>query len=186
MSAVPSSYRWLLLLSLALNLGLGAALLATHWHQPDAQHGGERRWGRIPDSRQLARILDPADQAILGDVVQAHRAELSEHYRPLGHSRRALAEALRAEPFDPRALQSTFEQMRGAETGTANAMHAFMLDLATRVSPAGRHAIADRLERHGRGHGRQDRAGPGTEPPPPDSSVDATTAPEAAEPDHAD
>lgn len=153
MSALPRNYRALLLLSLALNLVLGTALVAIHWHHPDDTPSvAERRWARIPDPRQLARTLDDADRKVLSEVIEAHRGELGEHFRPLGHARRALAEALRAEPFDPAAMQRAFEQMRSSESGTANAMHAFMLELATKVSPAGRQRIADHLERGGHRH----------------------------------
>lgn len=153
MSALPRRYRYVLLLSLALNLGLGAALVAIHWHHPGgAQSQGERRWSRIPNPRMLAGSLDEADRKILLEVIETHRGKLGEHFSPLGHARRELAQALRAEPFDPAAMQSAFDQMRDSESGTASAMHAFMLDLATRISPAGRQRIADQLERGGHGH----------------------------------
>ena len=153
MSALPRPYRYVLLLSLALNLGLGAALVAIHWHHPfGEQSQGERRWSRIPNPRMLAGALDEADRKILLEVIETHRGKLGEQFRPLGHARRELAQALRAEPFDPAAMQSAFERMRDSESGTAAAMHAFMLELATRVSPAGRQRIADQLERGGHGH----------------------------------
>lgn len=155
MSALPRAYRYLLLLSLALNLGLGASLVASHWHhRPDEPSASERRWARIPDPRMFARSLDEADRKVLSAVLEAHRPALGAHFRPLGVARRQLAEALRAEPFDPAAMQQAFEGMRGAEAGTAQAMHAFMLELATKVSPAGRQRIADHLER--RGHRRHE------------------------------
>ena len=159
MSAMPRTYRYLLLLSLALNLGLGAALVAIHWHHPADQSGAaERRWARIPNPRMLAGALDEADRKILLQVVETHRDQLGDRFRPLGGARRELAAALRAEPFDPAAMQRAFDRMRESESGTTEAMHAFMLELATRVSPAGRQRIADHLERgrHGHGHERDD------------------------------
>lgn len=166
MSALPRTYRYLLLLSLALNLGLGAAFVAMHWHHPSGPSSSmERRWARIPNPRMLAGALDEADRKILLEVVETHRGKLGEQFRPLGGARRELAEALRAEPFDPAAMQRAFDQMRDSESGTAQAMHAFMLDLATRVSPAGRQRIADQLERgrHGHRHEREDKS---KDPPP--------------------
>jgi uncharacterized membrane protein len=107
----------------------------------------------------LARTLDEADRKILLEVVATHREQLGDRFRPLGHARRELAEALRTEPFDPAAMQSAFAHMRESEAGTAAAMHAFMLDLATQVSADGRKRIADQLERgrHGRRHEREER-----------------------------
>ena len=159
MSALPRTYRYLLLLSLALNLGLGAAFVAMHWHQPSGPSSSmERRWARIPNPRMLAGTLEEADRKILLEVVETHRGKLGEHFRPLGGARRELADALRAEPFDPSAMQAAFERMRDSESGTAQAMHAFMLDLATRVSADGRKRIADQLERgrHGHRHERKE------------------------------
>lgn len=163
MNRVPRTYRYLLLLSLALNLGLGAALFTAHWHQQQSGTSGisDRRWARIPNPRMLARALDEADRKILLEVVESHRGKLGEHFRPLGGARRELAEALRAEPFDPAAMQRAFERMRDSESGTATAMHAFMLDLATRVSADGRQRIADQLER-----GRHRHRHEGEEEPP--------------------
>lgn len=154
MNAMPRAYRYLLLLSLALNLGLAAALVAMHWHHhhPGDHQASERRWARVPDPRHLARLLEDADRALLREVFEKHREGLREHYQPLGAARRQLAEALRAEPFDPAAMQRAFDGMRGAESGTANAMHAFMLELATRVSADGRQRIAEHLERRGHDH----------------------------------
>jgi uncharacterized membrane protein len=170
MSSVPRNYRYLLLLSLALNLGLGAALFTAQWqHQQSRQEGADRRWSRIPNPRLLARTLDEADRKILLEVVEGHRDRLGERFRPLGGARRELAEALRAEPFDPAAMQRAFERTRDSESGTAEAMHAFMLELATRVSADGRKRIADQLERGRHGH-RHEGKGRGEESPKTPSS----------------
>ena len=60
MSALPRTYRYLLLLSLALNLGLGAALFTAQWHHQQSRQEGtsDRRWARIPNPRMLAGALD--------------------------------------------------------------------------------------------------------------------------------
>ena len=165
MSAMPHRFRYLLLASLALNLLLGATLIATHWHSVQSQsHGGDRRWARVPDPRALAHALGEADRKILLEVIERHRDGLSAHFRPLGAARRELAEALRAEPFDPANMEAAFLHMRGAEGGTADAMHAFMIDLAPKISAAGRARIAEHLER-GHRHPRQDARPPA----PPDT-----------------
>ncbi|GMU42887.1 MAG: periplasmic heavy metal sensor [Xanthomonadales bacterium] len=154
MNVLPRPYRYLLLLSLALNLGLGAAFATMHWQHRHGGHpeAGERRWARVPMPRHLLRVLEDPDRAILREVFERHREDLRAHYQPLGAARRELAEALRAEPFDPSAMERAFAGMRGAEGETANAMHAFMLELATRISADGRQRIARQLERHGHEH----------------------------------
>lgn len=173
MNALPRPIRYLLLLSLALNLALGAALVAMHWQHrhPGHAEAGERRWARVPTPRHLLRVLEEPDRTILREVFQRHRENLRSHYHPLGVARRELAEALRAEPFDPAAMQRAFDRMRGAEGGTANAMHAFMLELATRISADGRQRIARQLEKRHTGEHRGER------PPRP---AETQTAPEAA------
>lgn len=159
MNSLPGAYRWLLLLSLALNLGLGAAVAVQHWHHhhPGEHMSGERRWARVPDPRHLARLLGEADRAILREVFDKHREALRGRYQPLGAARRQLAEALRSEPFDPAAMQRAFDSIRGAEGDTANALHTFMLELATRVSADGRRRIAEQLERRGHDHSHRKR-----------------------------
>lgn len=157
MSPMPQRYRWLLLLSLALNLGLATALVAHHWHQSERPGSDERRWARLPDSRQLVKALDGPDRDILSAVLESHREALGSNFRPLGDARRDIAEALRADPFDPTALDRAFAQTRDREGNMANAMHAFMRDLATRVSAQGRQRIADRMERGRHGHGGRHR-----------------------------
>ncbi len=151
MNALPKRYRWLLLLSLALNIGVVTALVAHHLHGHERHGSAERRWSRIPDSRQLARALEDADRRILRELLDSHREQIGGQYRPLGHARRDVAQALRAEPFDPDALNRAFARMRGSEDAMGEAMQAFMLDLATRISADGRQRIADRMQRGRRG-----------------------------------
>lgn len=167
MNALPKRYRWLLLLSLALNIGVVTALLAHHWHGHERQGSAERRWSRIPDSRQMARALEAADHRILREVLEGHREQIGRQYRPLGHARRDVAQALRAEPFDPEALNQAFARMRNSEGAMADATHAFMLDLATRISADGRQRIAERMQRGRRGRATErDKAPEATDQAP--------------------
>ena len=166
MSAMPKRYRWLLLLSLALNLGLASALVAHHWRGDERHGSAERRWSRLPDSRQLARVLGDADQRILRQVLDSHREQIGGQFRPLGDARRDVAQALRAEPFDPQRLSLAFARMRGSEGAMGQAMHDFMLDLATQVSADGRQRIAERLERGRRGRSAEHGRPPGAAEPP--------------------
>ena len=151
MNALPKRYRWLLLLSLALNIGVVTALVAHHWHGHERHGSAERRWSRLPDSRQLARVLEGADRRILREVLERHHEQIGGQYRPLGHARHDVAQALRAEPFDPDALNQAFASMRRNEGAMGEAMNAFMLDLASRISADGRQRIADRMQRGRRG-----------------------------------
>ncbi len=171
MNALPKRYRWLLLLSLALNIGLVTALVAHHWHDNERHASAERRWSRIPDSRQLARALEDADRRILGEVLERHRQHISGPYRPLGNARREVAEALRAEPFDPDDLSLAFADMRSSEDAMGEAKHAFMLELATRISADGRQRIADRMQRGRRGRDTERRRAPEASAPQPEAET---------------
>lgn len=157
MSQLSRPLRLLLLLSLALNLALGSTLLVQHLRSDTPGTASEeRRWSRMPSPRHLARVLDEGDRQILLALAEQHRQPLSRSYRPLGQARRSLAQALRAEPFDPDALQAAFEQTREHQAATGAAMNAFMLDLTRQISPEGRHKIAEQLERRS---GRRSREG---------------------------
>ncbi len=159
MSQLPRIFRILLLVSLAFNIGLGAALISLHLHARDAYGASEgKRWARIPDPRALARILGEPDRVVLRTVIATHQQQLREHFRPLGLARREMSAVLRQEPFDPAALEQAFAKVRIGETETAEAMHRFMLDLAPKLSPEGRQRIAALLEkrhRHRRERGRE-------------------------------
>lgn len=156
MSQLPRIFRILLLVSLALNIGLGAALISLHLHARDANGAAEgKRWARIPDPRALARVLGEPDRVVLREVIGNHHQQLREHFRPLGRARRELSTVLRQEPFDMAALEQAFAKVRVSETETAEAMHRFMLELAPKLSPEGRQRIAALLEK--RHQHRRDR-----------------------------
>jgi len=160
MSQLPRRYRLLLLFSLALNLGLGTAMLGMHWKGRDGHAASEdRRWARVPDPRALSRILDEPDRKILREVMGIHRQGMRESFGPLGAARREMSAVLGADPFDPDAADAALASVRANETVTAQAMHRFLLDLAPRLSVQGRHRIAATLERrHDRRRDRRDRA----------------------------
>lgn len=153
MSTLSTPLRILLLLSLALNLALGTALAVRSVSEQAAPgsvqaHRDERGAG----PRHFARVLDDADRAVLLRIYEAHREQLGGRRQAMGSSRKAIAAALREEPFDPARLDAAYAAASAQESTRSLAGQAFMRELAVELSPEGRQRIADRIER-----GRRER-----------------------------
>ena len=121
--------RWVLLLSLALNVALGAALLlplvaADHYRgqRSGHSHGGDH----MPSPRQLRRLLGEEREAVVDAVFEKHRPALRETFRPLHAARGAVHAAMHAEPFDRAALDAAFAELRERDAATAAAVQAML------------------------------------------------------------
>lgn len=135
------SLRWLLILSLGLNL-LVAGVVA----------GGLVRggFGGRPPAVELAlgpfaRALSPEDRrAIAGDLLG--RADLRDMRRSAREADvAALAAALRADPFDPAAVSAALAAQRDKLGRLEAAVEAALLARFTAMTPADRAALADRI-----------------------------------------
>ncbi len=135
MSRPLTARRWRLICiaSLALNCALigviaGAAITG---------RGGDReaRWRGSP---LISALPDPV------------RSELREGRRSDPQDRRArfgaLMDTLRADPFDPAALEALLREQRALGAARAERAEAGLIGALSRMSPAERAAYADRLE----------------------------------------
>lgn len=150
------SLRYLLIGSLALNL-LGLGLV-----------GGAIIRG--PDGFRAPRGVDlalgPIVQALAPEDRDAIRAELRIREALQLRPRRdrdalinALLAALRAETFDPAAVQAALDVPRDRALAVQQAAQQALLNRITAMTPAGRLAFADRLAAemgHGGGDGQDD------------------------------
>jgi len=139
------SSRWLLFVSLALNLffiGAGGALLMR-----GAEFGGAAETtidrsvaGRID---RIAATLPREDGEKLRATYRANRVELDASnatYRRLQDLVRA---ALRAQPFDVDALRTAMANMQQARQAYDRRLQDFFARFAAEISPAGRQKLAD-------------------------------------------
>jgi uncharacterized membrane protein len=157
MSVPPlRSIRFALLVSVALNVLLGAAL-AVLWLdlQRDPIGVGPIR---VPHAERLLHVLPEADQPIAREVIERHRAGIREQLPALRAARRELRDAFTAEPSDSQRIDVALEQVRKREAATARAVQAMLRDVAGRISPEGRRALTTALALH-RGHHGGDHRG---------------------------
>jgi uncharacterized membrane protein len=143
-SAAERSSRWLLLVSLALNLffiGAGGALLLQ-----GGSGGGTAEvtvdrsvGGRI---ERIAATLPREDSDKLRAAYQANRNELDETNTVYRSKQEMVRAALRAQPFDIDALRAAMADMQAARQDYDRRLQGFFARVAADISPAGREKLA--------------------------------------------
>jgi len=164
---LPGRLRWLLVGSLTLNLlvvgaVVGTALRFAGGDRPLA--GVDRSLGFGPWSGGLNR----EDFRALHNRFEQSGRDLRSARRDAAEDREALIAVLRADPFDPAALDVVAARMRARMLDRLDLGQALIRAHVVAMAPAARRAFADRLERHMH-HGRDrsgDRSGVGKGSPP--------------------
>lgn len=126
--------RMLALLSLGLNLFLGAMLVASWRHSPPPPYMP------MPDRfvERVVRDLPDADAARLRAAFEPQRpryAALSDEYREAGQTVRDL---LQTERFDPQALRKATEAARNKRRQIGELTEETVLSILPDLSPAAR------------------------------------------------
>jgi len=149
-SGVPASVRWLLLLSLALNVALGAALVlpmvaSEHYR---GHRSGSHSHGRdhMPNPRHLRRLLGEERASLVDAEVDRHRERIRATFPPLHAARATVHAAMHAEPFDRAALDHAFAELRARDAATAEAVQAMLADVIAQLTPEERARIATSME----------------------------------------
>ncbi|HLA21517.1 MAG TPA: periplasmic heavy metal sensor [Pseudolabrys sp.] len=134
------SSRWLLLGSLALNLFFVGAAVAMAIRAPAPSTWDRNVFVRV---ERIAATLPPTDADLLRGQIDANRAEIEDtqtKYRTAQHEIRA---TLRQEPFDPAAMRAAMAKSRAARQNFDQVVQGVFAGVATQMSAAGRHALAD-------------------------------------------
>jgi Spy/CpxP family protein refolding chaperone len=150
--------RIALVISLALNVFVAAAIVAdavTHRGWVGEQLGFRDRrpdpFG-VPSPRRLRGVLSEPDRAILEATMETHRPRFRDQLKGMFEARRAVADAVRAEPFDQAKLRTAFADLQARHGALASEAQEMLSDLVGRLGPEGRAKIAELLtERHRRG-----------------------------------
>ena len=140
--------RIALLLSLALNVALGA-MLAWH-HGPWRGERGGRHAPSLPhlfDVRALRRVIPDERQPVLQPIFEKHRPEMRSRLHALFAARGDVRQAIAAEPFDPVALQSAFARLREADRATAEQAQTMMAEVLAVATPEERRKMAEIMAR---------------------------------------
>ncbi len=144
--------RVMLAVSLALNLLVVGAVAGALWSgggpgriggiDPDGRRGPLREIGNAP----FVRALEPADRRALLTALRDEGATLRQNRAALRRSFQALVAALRADPFDPDALQRLFDNQRDAAQIQQRTGERLILERLSAMTQDQRAAYADRLD----------------------------------------
>ena len=144
-----------LALSLALNLA-AAGVVAGALLRDGPPHGGGRDFGLGPLSEALTR----EDRKALRDAFVTRHPDLRADRREMKADFAALAVALRADPFDPAALDAVLARIAARNQALLDTGRELVAERLKAMSAEDRAAFADRLEKH------KGRTGPPEEEPP--------------------
>lgn len=144
MNNLSRPLRITLIVSLLLNVLLFTGL-ATVWLQRPSERGPRSTSLSIPHPRELARNLPEDRRPLLREVLQQHRGKLRESVRELRASRREVAAAMVAEPFDAARVEAAFAVLREHDARTAARAQHMLIDFAGRLDAHERQRIAELL-----------------------------------------
>lgn len=154
MSTLTKRLSIALAVSIALNL-FGAGFLVSRALQrrhgpgtPPATHDFVDVSPFMGPHGLLGSGVGPHAAPRVREVMRAHGEELRKGRGELRERRRAVEDALRAEPFDGAGLRTALSGLRTSTNAAQERMHAALVDLAKTLSPEERRALA------GAGHGR--------------------------------
>jgi uncharacterized membrane protein len=150
MSALPTPLRWILLVSLSLNLLLAVALAGLLWRQPQLPLA-EPPSRSLPNPHRLERMLPAERRALVREALRPGRAEMMASVRALRAAQAEVQRTLAAPEFDAEKLAAALADVRAREQATAERVHAGLLRMAAELSAEERARVAEQLRsRHHR------------------------------------
>jgi uncharacterized membrane protein len=141
-----SSRRWLNLLlfvSLVANvflLGLfgGRLTHVNEWFERQPEYA--QQMGPMA-GHALERLVGPlsaADREIVIDTVRGHADQLQQIYQSVHEQRQLVAQLLRADKFDRKAVDDAFAELRRRTDTMQQTLQAAVADAVAKLSPAAR------------------------------------------------
>jgi len=175
--ALRGRVRWVLLVSLALNIALALALALPRLGIVGGSRGG---WdgNRLPGPWVLRSALSEERRAEIRPMLEPHRAPIRAAIRDARQARRDLDMLLRAEEVDAATLDATLAELRRRDGVTIEVVHRMLAEAILQMEPGEREKLADRLSRRDgdRDRGRDsDRGRDGDREPRP--APDSAAAP---------
>ena len=132
--------RIFLALSLALNLFLAGTMVAWHMRPPPPPPPGP--WFERMIQR-MSGDLSPADRDILQASYQSRKGELDRMDREVQAARERVGAAMRAQPYDPAALEQAMAEARDVREPVVEIVEQAIVEAAAKMSPEGRMKLAD-------------------------------------------
>ena len=144
------SWVWLaLLVSLALNLAVLAAIVAHNFWGEGGRHHQRITgpgYAQILPRAFFRQLEDKRRDELVGELRE-HRSEFRGLRRDLREKARAIAGALRAEPFDQPALERAMADFEQASGSMITRGGEIARGLFARLTPQERKLMADEIER---------------------------------------
>lgn len=155
MSSMSRPLRWLLAISLALNLiamGFAAGRLLGH----------KRHFGGPPPMSGPESLFAAADVvgkgAAMKQLLAARHDRFEQNRDALRQKRKLVAEAISREPFDPRALRLALASLRAQTEMSQAVLHETLVVFVEELSDEQRQRLADASPLQDRGpHGHGPR-----------------------------
>jgi len=148
--------RWLLLISLGLNLFLVGAVgaFAVRYYVAD------RAASTAPVDRsvaarfeRLAATLPGSDGDVLRGEYRAASASVESQRDAYRAAQDRVRQTLRSEPFQPEAMRAAMRETRGARQALDQVLQDILAAAAAKMTPAGRDKLADWPPAPGTGRG---------------------------------
>jgi uncharacterized membrane protein len=135
-----ASSRWLMLGSLALNLFFVGVAFAIAVRSPAPPAWDRNVFVRV---ERIAATLPPADSDLLRSQIAANRETIEDAQTKYQTAQDAIRETLRHDPFDPAEMRAAMGKTRLARQNFDQVIQGVFAGLASQMSSAGRHALAD-------------------------------------------
>ena len=133
--------RWILFVSLALNLFFIGAWAAFAWrHYAWERH---RPWSPATRIERLAAALPAGDAEKLRSEFRTHQGNIEAAVTRYRQAQRGTREALHAEPFNGDALRSAMAEARNARGKLDEALQDVIASAGATMTPEGRRSLAD-------------------------------------------
>lgn len=133
-----SIVRWIFAASLVLNVFLATVVGAHRWNR---HPGGPPDPSRVAE--EIAATLPSADAGVLRRAFAENRARLEAAHAAMKGFPHRVHDALAADAFDESRLRAVFDAGSRARQQMDDAIAEVVVAAAKRMSPAGRHKMAE-------------------------------------------
>ena len=151
-----TALRWLLVASLALNVGLLSGIAWEHFDRDDEPRRMHMRMARgtmMPNPHLLRRVLPEERRAVADAVLANHRPQIHATVGAVFEARARVHALVTAETIDRPALDRAFADLRARDAEAARAVQAMLTELVTQLTPEERRALGEAVHRrHPRTH----------------------------------
>src|SRR5215471_16260690 len=143
---LPRPLRVLIVVSLALNVFLVGLVVADAFSDRGwLGHDRPPRIMGLPSPRELRSVLPDNCQATLEQALQANRPKFHEHLDALVAARQAVAETIKAEPFDAAKLAAAFGTLREQDAAMAAGAQDMLIGFISKLDGDCRAKVAELL-----------------------------------------